>query len=332
MENSLINLYNQLTTKNIPSSDGVVFIALKIPGQSNRHIGKDVNDQPAILISTENYKTYPANILMENLRVEHGVKIKIYESNNNYLEGIYSIIQCTSNDFELKQYFLRVMDSIILSLPPSVSSYEVSIIVDRLSHLFLALKHPPQKSIHGLWSELFIISNAIDNICLLQSWHNDPYEVYDFSNDQSKLEVKSSSNRTRCHHFTYQQVYPPENVNVVIASLFIEESSSGLSLLDLWSRVKEIAGDKFDLRAKVDRICTESLGLDYQKGIFKCFEINEAKSSLIFYNLNDIPKVPQEIPPGVSEVKFKSDLSFSKNLNKSRATHSNAIYNAYHGI
>ncbi|PKL40408.1 MAG: hypothetical protein CVV44_02060 [Spirochaetae bacterium HGW-Spirochaetae-1] len=329
MKSKLEDLFNQLTSKSISSSKEVVFFALKIPGYTDRHIGKDSNNQPAILISTKNIKTYPANQIMENLRIEHGLKVKIVESNNSYSEGIYSIIQCTSNDIEIKRYFLRVIDSIIHTLPETVSSRDISIIIDRLTCLFLSLKQPARKSILGLWSELFIIVSSINSIFMLQSWHNDPYETYDFSCDLSRLEVKSSS-KTRCHYFSFQQVYPPDNIDLIIASVIVKESSSGLSLLDLWDNAKEIAGDDFELRSKVDRICTESLGTDFQKNLFKCFDLNIAKSSLIFYHISEIPKVPREIPAGVSEITFKSDLSFTHKLDRI-VTIKNTIFNAYYG-
>lgn len=331
MKISLLDLYDKIEFGNNLIEKNNCFLALRIPNFNNRHIAKDYKNQPAILLSTENSKTYPPNQILENIRVEHNVKIKIFENNDRFDDVIYTVIQCTSDQSEIKEYFLRVMDSFIMSLPKEITSRDVSGLVDRLISLFQMLKRPSRKSIFGLWSELFIIVNSNNPVFLIQAWHNDPYGLYDFANGSSYVEIKSTIDRVRIHFFSLQQVYPPDGTNLMIASVLIKESSDGASVLDLWNHAKILAGENYELRLKIDSICTEVLGAEYQKSIFKCFDVNEARSSLAFYDINIIPKLSNEVPEGVTDVKFKSDLSYSKKIDRT-IKQNNSIFNAFYDL
>ena len=143
---------------------------------------------------------------------------------------------------------------------------------------------------------------------MLQAWHSEAIERYDFSWDSDRLEVKASTNRTRTHHFSYDQVYPPRSVTVVVASLFVQSSPTGRSIKDLWDQLRAVADDS-DLRLKLERICLETLGDTWQHAVSKSYDEQIAEESLAFFDIANVPKVSEDQPSGVSDIRFRSDLS-----------------------
>jgi hypothetical protein len=103
----------------------------------------------------------------------------------------------------------------------------------------------------------------------------------------------------------------------VIASIFIESSTAGVSLGELWDQVRDIVSDQSALRAHVDKVCLSSLGSSWQQARGLAFDEHLAMNSLAFYDAQDVPHLPQEIPEGVSEVRFRSDLSLATHIRDS---------------
>jgi len=203
---------------------------------------------------------------------------------------------------------------ILQSLPAVPAAPELSDAVQRMAVLFTALEHPPTRATQGLWAELFLIANAREPVITAESWHNEASERYDFALALCRLEVKSSGDRTRDHYFSYEQVYPVAGVNVIIASLFVERSTAGTSLGDLWDAVRAAVSAHSELRLKVDEICFRSLGSSWPDARALTFDEQLAKQSLAFYHVRDIPRVESELRAGVTEVRFRSDLSLGQNI------------------
>jgi len=305
----LLELFKKLNKIDSDSEDIISFSAMAVPGFKDRHLGRDIKGRPVILLETEKPKKIPLNIALENLRVEHSIECRIVDSKGNESRGVFTIICCLSDDDGLKAYFLRVMDSIINTLPSTIKNEDISYAIDRLSALFLALKKPRSKPVRGLWAELFLINSAKNPYQMLEAWHNDLSEHFDFSQRASRIEVKSTGDRVRAHYFSLEQVYPANGVSVLIASLFVEECTNGCSLGELWDKARQVAKNNLDLILKVDKICVETLGSDWERARSLSYDMRLAKQSFRFYRTEDIPKVSDDLPNGVSEVRFRSDLS-----------------------
>lgn len=307
-------------------SDPSTFSGKKIPGYEDRHLAKDGDENLLLLFHARPIHVPPA-VILENLHVEHGVRCRVSNTDGTMSEGIFSIIQCTSSQASLRSYFLRVMDSVVELIPTPATSEYISTVVDRLATLFLALKHPPSGPVQGLWAELFLIVTAKSPSVLLDAWHIDSGERFDFSFGIDRIEVKSSGNRIRSHHFSYHQAYPPDDLSVFVASLFVEESAGGTSLGNLWDKAKSLAAGSPDLRLKVDQICVDVLGSDWERARERCFDYSLARHSLAFYDIRSIPKVPRDLPEGVSDVRFVSDLSRLSPVDPSKT--SNSLLQSY---
>ena len=175
--------------------------------------------------------------------------------------------------------------------------------------IFRALSKTPSKTVQGIWSELFLISTSKVPSILLNYWHNNPNEKFDFNADVEKVEVKSSSTFERVHIFSSEQLTPPKDKKVLIASLFIRQNSSGKTITDLINAIiTKITNE--DLINKMLNIVSSTLGSSAEQGLKIKFDYDLAEDFLKYFDIKDISKIEKiNIPSRVSEVKYKSDLT-----------------------
>lgn len=317
----------------VPTStdSAAAFSGAPAPGFSGVHIAKDQLGRPAVLVCIDRPGTglRPPSIALENLRVEHGLDCRIsVPSSNQPLTGRFSLIHCLSLDDALQEYFLETMQVILRFLPSGVTAAAVSGAVDALASLFAAAQRASSRPVQGLWAELFVISRAREPLVLLDSWHSDPMERFDFSLGCQRIEVKCSADRTRRHHFSHEQAQPPAGVSLLVGSLFVEHSASGTTLGELWDDVRRIAGDSAELRLKIEQVCLQSLGNSWPQARAKSYDHQLAADSLLLFDIADIPKVPADLPIGVSEVRFRSDLGLASPLSTNLLTSFTGLFSA----
>jgi hypothetical protein len=298
--------------------DFPAFSGTPAPGFPGAHVAKDHLARPAVLVRTDRPGSgiAPPSISLENLRVEHAIDCRISLATGDSLTGRFSLVHCLSLDDALQEYFLETSQVILRSLPSGVTAAAVSGAVDALASLFAAAQRPLSRPVQGLWAELLIISRAREPRLLLEAWHSDATERFDFSLASQRLEVKCSADRTRRHHFSHEQAHPPAGVSVLIASVLVEQSASGVSLGELWDLVRRLSGDDAEMRLKIEHACLDALGNSWHQARARSYDQHLAAQSLLFFDIADIPKVPPLLTPGVSEVRFRSDLSIATPLSR----------------
>ena len=184
-----------------------------------------------------------------------------------------------------------------------------------LVSLFQRLARPPRREAQGLFGELVIIDTAHDPSALLDAWHADPLERFDFAFEDLRLEVKTSSNRRRSHEFSLEQRNPLPATTATLASLFVETSGGGLSLETLIFRVEARLARYSRSIVKLHSVIADTLGATLLPALAQRFDEQLAFDSIAFYDLATIPAVRGMLPPEVSAVRFRSDISSLAALN-----------------
>ena len=300
---------------NAPAADSArvdAFDARPVPGRDRWRIAKSESGLPAVLVAVDAPvgRDRPLGVDLANLRVEHNVRCSVSRSGSDVEIARYSIIQCLSSDPAVQACFLRTIGGVLVGLDEHVKASDLVDLVDRLVVLFRLVGKPRDRTIHGLWAELFVILSASNPAMMIDAWHSQSMEHFDFSRGSERLEVKSSSMRSREHMFSFEQVYPPSGASVLIASVHVEEQTNGRSLGYLWNRVVDAAPNA-EARIKIERVCAQSLGQDLGAGRRFSGDWNVAVESLAFYQVGDIPRPSGDCPPGVSQLRFRSDLSLA---------------------
>jgi hypothetical protein len=193
-------------------------------------------------------------------------------------------------------------------LPSTPARRQIIEAIDALVELFRRASNPPRKTVQGLWAELFVIERASDPSALLRCWHAAPEDRFDFAEDVQRLEVKTAAGGMRLHRFAQEQLRPAGNTRVMIVSVLMERSVGGPSISDLIDVIRRRVADP-NLLIRLDAVVAETLGKEWRAALEDRFDRQLAEQSIRFLDARTIPSVPAELPPEVTEVHFRVDLT-----------------------
>jgi len=306
---NLIELYDKLEFAE--EGSGKTFNAIQIPEQPNFRVAVNNEGNPVLLLSVANAVKGNTlkNFRLKYLQLEQNVECKITENDKSSYQT-FTVITFTSDDRNLQEYFLRISETLIKTLSNKPTQQQIVDSINKFVEVFRSLADTPTNTVHGLWTELFLIENSSNPKILLNYWHNLPEERFDFNSGLEKIEVKSNSNFERIHTFSAEQLSPPIGTQVLVASIFIRQHNNGQSIQQLVQSItNKIKGD-IELTEKLNNIIFRTLGNSLEQSIKIKFDYNIAKDSLRFFSQQDISKIEEvHIPNKVSEVRFKSDLT-----------------------
>ncbi|MBL0145400.1 MAG: PD-(D/E)XK motif protein [Chitinophagaceae bacterium] len=324
---NLIELYDTLS---FPDGDEKVFNAIPIPEYPNFRVAIDIEGNPIILLSVANAINNIAlkNFRLKYLQLEQNIECKISEKGKSSFQT-FTVITFTSADRNLQEYFLRISETLVKTLSNKPTQQQVIESLNKFVEVFRALTDTPTNTVHGLWTELFLIDNSKNPQTLLNYWHNIPEEKFDFNSGRERIEVKSNSNFERQHTFSSEQLNPPEGTQVLIASIFVRQNNAGQSIQQLVDNITIKINHNFDLTDKLNNIVCKTLGNSLEQSIKIKFDYNIARESLLFYRHQDISKIEEvHIPDAVSEVRYKSDLSTLKHIDLTALVNNGELFNS----
>ena len=292
------------------SGRGRVYEAVRIAPESRYRVGRDIEGNPVILIETTGQTGAAAllDFVGQHLRVAHGLSCSIRERGIDVGRGQFSVLSCVDADEAVKDRFFDAAETLLRSLGELPETGELRRFIAGLIELFRLATQPPMGTIQGLWSELWTIDHAREPEVLLGAWHVEPTDAYDFNSGTQRLEIKSSSQRSRKHGFSHRQLRPPAGTQVVIASLFVENAGGGLKVSELIERIRPRVADPNALN-RLDQVVARTLGTSWRAGLESAFDSELASESLRFLPVERIPSIDSEIPVEITEVRYTSDLS-----------------------
>lgn len=295
-----------------PQADaGVQLYAVKsIPGLTSYLVGKDDASRACLLVATAQGERdlYPA-IRLETIDVQFDLHCRLRKGTEPASEGVFTVIRCRALDGETIRYFLSVCQTVVKMLGDSPSRSQVAAAVNRLIAIFRRAQSPPSRTLNGLFGELYVISRSRNPAKAVAAWRIDDTARFDFTAGEIRLDVKASGGRLRIHAFSFEQCNPPPATFAVVASLFTERIARGMSLSTLIERIEgRLAGDA-DLILKLREVVASTLGSALREAFDAAFDVRLAESSLRFFRMTDIPAIRGNVPAGVSDVHFTSDLS-----------------------
>ncbi len=302
----LVRLFADLP-QSPPESPPNSFVARAIANTKHK-IARSRDGAASLLLSVQG-AAWPAPVVLENLSVRYNLRCEILGGAGPPEVERFTVVSCIAGDPLLTEYFLRISVVVLDAIGDQPTVKEVQVVIDRLVELLRALTLPPTRTIVGLWAELYLISRSRDAVRMASAWHRMPGDLYDFAVPSQRLEVKATSGNSRRHHFALEQLTPPDQVQLIIASVVVERSSGGNSVMDLLDSIRSRLAVLPQLALDVERIVASTLGADWRLGHLDQFDIHAAESSLRFLSAASVPRVSADIPPEVSEVRFVVDLS-----------------------
>jgi hypothetical protein len=275
---------------------------------TGHYFGRDSQSRPCLLLDSRDHsRRTPIRLAL--LEVQFAVPFRILDDDGSERTQTLTSIICRTTDDVVAGYFAHVAQAIVTIVGRSPTSNEVAQAVQRLTELFQNLSRPTGRSVLGLFAELLAIHVSGDPRVALSAWRSTVDDRYDFSVDNVRLEVKSTSDRIRAHYFSREQCMPPDGTVALLLSVFVERSGGGLSVGELIERIeRQLAGDA-ELMFRLHATVAATMGTATAEALLMRFDEQLARGSMRLYELIHIPAVRDELPVGVSQVRFRADIS-----------------------
>lgn len=280
-----------------------VFNALPIGNNVKHRLAKTYEGYPVLMICTKKSFENRQKFSLQNLKIQQNIECNIKDKGTTIID-YFTLITFTNTSTDLQLYFLRIAEPLINLLTPQPTEKEVTNVIFKFLEVFKALSEPAHKSVLGLWGELLVIAESVDADLLINAWHNNPFEKYDFGLDNWRIEVKTSTKNERIHSFSLEQLNPPYGIDVNVASILTKQTVSGKSFQDLSDIIRAKVND-LNLISKLDLVVAQTLGDSMREAQNLKFDLALARQTLRFYSSENIPKIkPEQVTSMVFDVKF----------------------------
>lgn len=163
---------------------------------------------------------------------------------------------------------------------------------------------PDLAGVTGLIGELLVILASPAKAKMIEVWHTNADDIYDFSWANKRLEVKSTKTPFRHHNFSSFQIPGAAGIELQVASVKVITSEEGKTLGDI---VNEVTSDLSDALAnKVLDQCNRALNVPPFAVTEPVVDLVTSLANIQFYNAEDVPRPePQE---GIIEMHWKASL------------------------
>ena len=306
---SILDTYQRLADRLEDDSDSLHVET--IDGYAWARLG--VTSNAVLLLLPPEQQDRAPNQDLEHIWISPKKNYKIENGSKSRLESV-AVISTKSREGWLVETFLELI-AMLLDTGVSSDPESVKKLISDLVSLFRALTQPSKKSTQGLWGELFLIDQSSDVNLAAMSWHTTPNDRYDFGHSHERVEVKTTTG-PRIHMFSHAQLIPVEGLRVTVASLVLSLSDDGATCADLVFRILPKLKSESGRRLFVDQV-VRTLGDGWNKTGSLKYDLDHAKQGLRYFNVIDVPKILEPIPPNVHGVKYQSDLQVAAEMTHS---------------
>jgi|TARA_B100001964_G_C14244920_1_gene606911 hypothetical protein len=283
---------------------------IKLNRNSEHFLGIDGSNQVTILFNASKPKGKEEHL--NNLTLEHNIQCTIYLKNKKKKQK-FSILKCTSKEEHLKEIFLKGMDGITGSLPNNISEEKIYELTSKLVKLFEKISKKRNYDLTGFWGELFTIKHLKLKELLIEAWHPNNNDIFDFLIRNQALEIKTTTSNDRKHHFSYEQLNS-KNLIIIVGSVMIRKSRAGISLLDLKKNIMEEINKK-ELKEKLQEMYNVITGSKSQRELDNAkYSYDYAKENIMFFDSKNVPRIKETPMHGIKNIKFESNLNGAKNI------------------
>jgi hypothetical protein len=315
---SLRDIVHELITKVREFTRDDQIYAEVIPTRTYARLGRLNNDFLLLLPSSPGIQE--PRISLARMSIDFGLECKVHEAGVSRTESL-TIIRFTSPDSDL-EYMIGEVVALLLNRAPRFKSDEIKLLINQLVELFKNLNQPSDSTILGLWGELFTICQSSNPEEAAKAWHATPQDRFDFSLNNCRVEVKTTRG-PRQHTFSFEQLVESPTVSILIASIIATESDNGVDVLQLTERTLSSVSNK-DIQEHVLKVVMRTLGPNIQEDVLKKYDYASARLAMRFFDSKDVPQ-PTPPPPGVFQLRFKSDLQLVEDLNREALSKMNGL-------
>ncbi|WP_421729438.1 PD-(D/E)XK motif protein [Brevundimonas sp.] len=238
---------------------------------------------------------------LKSLEIRQGVRCRLRHPGGGERETTGSLIVCRTTQDALIDLFVRLYADAIVAFGPCPSANDLVTWLHQLATLLSRAEQDGRKRLQGLWAELVVIRELGDPDLLIRRWRPDPSEAFDFLACGFALEVKSCRDFSRVHTYSWNQLRPPEGLDVWVASLVVRRDPQGVSVLDLLADIEDHLLDP-ELRHLVRAITLATAGSLIEEDDDYRFDAALACDSLKLFSIEAVPAVGGVAAPEVVSI------------------------------
>lgn len=279
------------------------------------YLAIDSEEKPAIFFETNEFTHHPP-LSTNELLLSLYSQCTLETFDHAKKQKAFNILKCNTITKPDIDAFLMVCQSFISGAKrEELSSRSLLSLFHSLRRLFATVPEKETEKVRiGLWGELFFMRAFGGFDFWARYWHEDPMDRFDFYGNGQALEVKTTLREERVHEFSHRQVYSQNLRNIAVASLKLNPTADGLSLLQLISECKQQLTD-LNAAIKLERAARKAnmMGTPFPGPIF---DADHSKESTKIYFADSIPHFNIPEPPGVFNTKYNINFSDSRSMSQ----------------
>ncbi|WP_165861286.1 PD-(D/E)XK motif protein [Paenibacillus paeoniae] len=287
------------------------FVLFRIPDiSSNVYYGINSSKNLVFVIESTNPQMSSQMQSTKKLFFSSNTKCEMIISDATFEKTVH-ILTCLSEVQEEQLAFIRLTEAFSKHLV-SNNSYMLNELFSALVSLFDQGRKTADIELQGMYAELYVIKYFFNlGINISSFWQKNNKMNFDFTiNRIKRMEVKSTTQGTRIHHFKHEQLLS-ELYDIVIVSCLLRGDDAGLSLYKLIQEVRAIAAEDFKTLLYIEQLIK-----NIPEEVLSGFMYDEIylENNIRFYPASSIPKFNEAQPEGVTQTEYNSNLSTSSPL------------------
>lgn len=221
------------------------------------------------------------------------------------------LLTCLSNVHEEQLAFIRLTEAFTINYTEE-KLYNTNELFSALVNLFTQTSKSSEIELQGLYAELYVIIYFYKKgVNLCNYWQKHEKLNFDFSISKTKrMEIKSSIQVERIHHFKHEQLLS-DLYDIVVVSLLLRKDDVGISLFSLIDEMRSTFVQDFKTLLYIDRFI-KNVPDDELRELR--YDDEYIKEHIRFYPAEKIPKFNIFQPDGVTHAEYNSDLSTTEYL------------------
>jgi hypothetical protein len=291
-----------------PAISNTEFEALRLPGNRMDYLAKGKDGSPVFLLQDAKTGQYHPSLQLRYLAAEFQLTCRLH-TDGAAVDDVFALVTCRAEEQELHDLFIRAFDAARAQLADDAQTEQIKRIIQNLASLFRAFSKPSQRSITGLWAELFTITRSGVVPEAMKMWRADSFDRFDFSTQNRVIEIKATIGQLRSHEFNLEQLSIPTDGKGFVVSILLQSVSGGTSVLELISTIEAGITSEPKMREKLWTNVISDLGSDFSASLDRRFDISYADRNLKIFHMQDIPRTPANNDPRVTRIRFLADCT-----------------------
>lgn len=224
---------------------------------------------------------------------------------------IIELSQLHVRNYESRQIAASIIEVLIDNLYIGLESAQRTI--ESMNSMFsagLPRRDPSEQEKIGLLGELYFISCFENRELLINGWHENIHDTFDFRLGRKLVEIKTTTKDVREHNFSYDQIIIPSSytsiyfISILTAKVESRGAKDTVSLASLYQDIRVSLGIDGPV-AKLNRIVEETLGIDPNEmaNLEELYDIPD----LLLFTSDNIPQ-PRDIDEAVLSIRWNARL------------------------